>query len=880
MRKLVAVVLLLNAALGRAQDDVVYYQDALRGEAMIDAFVVAFDSDSVAKRYLLEQKIITRLFATYDETAYVQTLRHLHALENKHPDAVLALSDSIQAYWDSHYLQSYLVGSADAYGKLKFLATLGMIGGGLGLLKNPLASLATLKNLNFLLPLSGGVGAYYAVEFFRKPPDVPRDPQQILSFASGKRYFAYEQKRNDYLYRLFAVGIGLGAGEFIFKTLGKDFVASSRSAASNRKQASSKKSTASAPGHGGLAYVEEQAVPNDGRKFSESVQNAGRGRDSLFRPRLTISYLSRAAATVFGIYLLHKGTHYLLRTLEIKRVEGKFHRARADFNTAVQIGDQQTLITTAKALFDTTLQLVTLYELPHLHTIVEFEKEFSKEAMQLQVGTDEDMRVKLQEMTMKLSKSLRAKLQRAIAVRNYRYESVPLLQAMTQMRYSKLRTDNNDERIAQLLQEFAKRDINSIPTEDESTGDRDAEFNRWVQAELADRYAVAQQTLAAGKLQHNIELLFQVAALFKASSTAHEFAFLQHFYQHLLAKFQNMLLMYRNFAKIIEHNAVWEIEFSAAELEAVLDLYLDYYQADNRSAVQLPQQQGQKLLTSTRGFARFLAEYIAALPTKPYNQLILRILDIYHTQPQQRAALLTLVQDIEEKVEIHDRFYDTAWLATIEGGFIAAGLLMAGRMAAKLVHVLGADVSKPRWQWIARLLGTGKHWAQLGKTVVVGSAAGYVYHFVKKLRTHKLPPETALLGVQKVIALDLAHKSCLLRHEVDAERKDHEQLETFNAEQIQQEREKIAAFATRLRMLSGQTNHLHEAAPRLRVNHTLPLPQTYYGSGVCAPKADADGDTVVSITPLTQDLEQVGGNLSRWKQTLDIIEYRRRLQAQ
>ena len=72
--------------------------------------------------------------------------------------------------------------------------------------------------------------------------------------------------------------------------------------------------------------------------------------------------------------------------------------------------------------------------------------------------------------------------------------------------------------------------------------DDDTELNKkfaaWVQLSLSDRYAVAQETLEKGKLQRNTELLFQVAALFKASAADRDFAFafLQHFYQQLLAK--------------------------------------------------------------------------------------------------------------------------------------------------------------------------------------------------------------------------------------------------------------------------------------------------------------------------------------------------------
>ena len=305
-----------------------------------------------------------------------------------------------------------------------------------------------------------------------------------------------------------------------------------------------------------------------------------------------------------------------------------------------------------------------------------------------------------------------------------------------------------------------------------------------------------------------------------------------------------MLLMYRNFEAIIDHNAVWQVKFSAAELDAVLDLYLDYYQANSSAAVPVPQQrQGRKVLTSTRGFARFLAEYIADLPTKSYNQLVLRMLDIYREQPQHRAALVVLLADIEEKAELHDSYYDSIWLSTLEGTFIGAGLLMVTRLAAKLTHMLGADVTKSQFRWIAKLLGTEgslynhetgglrlvtkQHWAQLGKVAMVGAAAGYVYYFAKKLRTDKLPPKAALFDVQKALTFDLAYRTCVLEHEVSARVKDKDELQAYNTEQIQQEREALAAFAVRLQTLSTQASHLNDECAELewqpQFNTTTPV---------------------------------------------------------
>ena len=883
----IGVMILCNV--GQAQDTVVYHRDATQSKALVDTYVSVFEADDDTQIYWQQKQIITYLFEAYDRQVYTETLHYLHSLENVHPDAVLALSDSLQAYWDSNYLQSYLVGSAAEYGKLKFLATLGMVGGGLGLLKNPLASFATLKGFNFLLPLAGGVGAYYAVEFFRQPlPDVPLEPQQVLSFASGARYFSYAQKRNDYLYRLFSVGIGLGSGEFIFKALGGNF---------QPHKSAGESASKSAPKAGGLTYVEKSNLAREGGEHADdAAKRIGGTSDSLFRPQFKFSYFARAAGAILGIYLLHKGTHRLLHEVELHKTERELREAQEAFAAARHNGDQQALIATAKQLADTTLQLVTLYEMPQLHAMVEFEQQFSQQASQLTNATDEELRNSLQDMTLKLSKSLQTKLTRAMARQNYHYDRVPLLHALTRASYTQLKQTNRDTHVAELLQEFEQEHAEALVVSalsDSSVPSLDKKFTAWVELSLSDRYAVAQQTLEEGKLQRNIELLLQVAAVFKASAAERDFAFLQHFYQQLLAKFHHMLLMYRNFEAIIDHNAVWQIKFSAAELSAVLDLYLDYYQADSRATVSVPQaRQGRKVLTSTRGFARFLAEYIAALPTKSYNQLLLRAFSIYREQPEHRAALVVLLGDIEEKAELHDSYYDSLWLSTLEGSLIGAGVLMVTRMAAKLMHVLGAEVSKPHFRWIAKLLGTGgsifpdeetlrlstrQHWTQLGKAALVGAAAGYVYYFAKKLKTHKLAPKAMLFDVQKDITLDLAYRACILTHEVSASSKDETELESYSAEQIQQERVTLAGFAVRLRTLSTQASHLHESAPSLSGNHRASLPLAYRDTAVgqCSAIVAVDGQTMVSMSPLAQDLDRTARQLRAWKQTLDVIEYRR-----
>ena len=70
---------------------------------------------------------------------------------------------------------------------------------------------------------------------------------------------------------------------------------------------------------------------------------------------------------------------------------------------AVSAGDTAQTINAAQQLAATTTQLVTLYEMKHLHTMVEFEQELSKKAAQ-QAGSDAGVREKIEQITTQLSK--------------------------------------------------------------------------------------------------------------------------------------------------------------------------------------------------------------------------------------------------------------------------------------------------------------------------------------------------------------------------------------------------------------------------------------------------------------------------------------------
>ena len=324
MIRLLLIVMLLVATATQAQDDSVHYADASQEKALVDDYLANFTAQ--AKPLVTEIKLLQRLFDSYDRAVYEETLVYLQSFAAQQPEAVLALSDSIQTYWDSHYLHSYISGTSAEYGKLKFLSALGMAAGGIGLLKNPLAAFSTLKHLNLLLPIAGGLGAYYAVDFFRQPAqDIPPEPQEILSLAQGKRYFAYQQKRNDYLYRLFSVGAGIGTGKFAFDALTKN---------------------------------------------SDEVYK-------ILKPRLKPRYLKGLAGALLGYFAIQQGSYYVLRAVEVKRAESKFQNSLQDLYSAASAGDKGQAIEATQQLMAMTTQLVTLYEMKHLHTMVEFEQELS-----------------------------------------------------------------------------------------------------------------------------------------------------------------------------------------------------------------------------------------------------------------------------------------------------------------------------------------------------------------------------------------------------------------------------------------------------------------------------------------------------------------------
>ena len=388
----------------------------------------------------------------------------------------------------------------------------------------------------------------------------------------------------------------------------------------------------------------------------------------------------------------------------------------------------------------------------------------------------------------------------------------------------------------------------------------------------------------------NLALLWQVAMVFKTLGEDTQLSVLSHFHHKMQAKFNNMLLMYENFEKIVEHNQLWKLKFTVEDLQVALAVYLDYHQADSEQIARLAQYgYTQEVLTSTRSFARFLGKEIALLQDKKdFNLMLLHILDIYQQQAQHRDALATLIQDIDEQAELHDSYYNSVVAEGVKGAFAGMFALMGAAGITNLLQTLGMDTSKQPLRQLAKLLAfeNGKQWnfaglptnlkalQRLGIVGVAGAGIGVLVYYLHKLHTHKLSPEVALLDTQKLVAVELAYRACQLAHDVEASNKDKAALQTYSVEQIEKERDVHASLAQRFDALASEVNHLHNVAPRLRVNHELDVqPETRIKPEVAA--CAAQEVSAVSITPLTEDLRSVGTKLRQRKDILDSIDGQR-----
>ena len=869
----------------------IVYHDTSQEKALIDSYLQAFTNNNTIGSYYDSKNLIDRLFNNYQAEVYRQALQYLDQQTSSYPQAVIALGDNIQSYWDSHYLQGYLLGNAGDYGKLKFFSILGMIVGGVGIWKNPFASLGTLKSLNVLLPLAGGAVGGYAVKFFRKPSANPPEPQEFLRVATGDNKFSYAQKRNDYLYRLFSVGGAIAGGDVIFKGIAKTIykettggLAIVDSPATNSTDEPPPKTDQSANKSTGELTRSAKTVNGATSQAGRQASHAGDEIGSLFKPALNEwskfkGWLAPAVGTLFAMYAVNKASYYALRLTEIKKVEHELKKNLEKIDYLVQVGDLEAVINVAQLINVTVLKLVTLYEMEHLRMIVDFETEFAKKASQL-ARSDNDVRLKIEELLLKLTDNLPAKLTRALDRDNYRYANVGTIKHLKQLTYQAVIADQQlaqQPEVASIINSFNEERV-------VDRGEIDREFASYLQLLLADHYSDAQLTIAGGKLQKNIEILFQVATVFKRLSDNQQFAFLNHFQYKLEAKFHNISLLYENFASLLERNAILrEKKFSQADLQATIVTYLDYYatdsqattKSDNNKPLPVTVHQGGQL-TSTRSFARYLAEFIGKSDTKTYNTLVLELLAIYKEQPERREAVAVLLKDIEEVGELHDSYYDSAVMSGIEGGFVGAFALVGARALAKLVHMIGKDLGRlEAFSIIEKFLGV-RPWKQMAIFFAAGVGAGVSYHYVKELLTHKIYPQQALFASQKLITFELAQQTCLLNLEIkDKLITDRQIVNGYSGEQIQGQRELLATFVNRVQQITQQVDHLNKHAPQLQINHYLSeINDNDTVAESCRLTPTANG-YAVSISPLRQDLSHSKSILGQHQRMLDDIEKNR-----
>lgn len=846
----------------------IVYHDASQEKALIDSYLEAFTNNNTIGMYYDSKHLIDRLFNSYQASVYQQALQYLDQRSSSYPQAVVVLSDNIQSYWDSHYLHGYLLGNAGDYGKLKFFSILGMVVGGVGLWKNPFASMGTLKSLNVLLPLAGG-GIGYGVSFFRKPSSFPPEPQEFLRVAVSNQPLSYAQKRNNYLYRLFSVGGAIASGDIVFKKI------------ANTKEPAS--------GGGGLARIESKtsyttAASNQLGLTEQSAKKASSITTdySLFKPALGSwqefrGWLIPALGALLGMYAVQELSYRALRLAEIKKVEQELRGGVSTLDYQAKIGDVEAAINTVQSINSSVLKLVTLYEMKHLQMIVDFETEFGKKASEI-ASTDDDIRLKVEQLVVELTDKLPAKLTKVLKRNNYRYADVGTIKHLQQLTYQEIITDQ------QLSQQPEVTAIVDSFTEERGVirGDIDleSEFSSYLKLLLDDRYADAQITIAGGKLQNNIEILFQVASVFRQISNNQQFAFLDHFQHKMEAKFHNMSVMYKNFVSMLERNTILrQKKFSRTDLQATIATYLDYHQADSKANTGndsvVSTHGGQ--LTSARSFARFLAEFIGKSDTKTYNALVLELLATYKEHPYQRPAIAILLDDIEEVSELHDKYYDSLIMSGIEGGFVGAFSLMGARALAKLIHIVGEDLGRGEtFPVIKKLLGAHP-WKQMGAVFSIGAGAGVSYHFIKKMLTHKIYPKQALFAEQKLITFNLAQETCLLNLDINNQLiTDRQTINNYNSDQIQKQREILAAFFNRVQQIEQQLKHLNTHAPQLQINHYLPA--NYHDNTTVAEPCQVTATTngyAVSITPLQEDLNYSKSTLNRQQRMLDKVEENR-----
>ncbi|MDE3270229.1 MAG: hypothetical protein OYH77_08110 [Pseudomonadota bacterium] len=768
------------------------YADASATKQLIDSY---FDlgADNGVAALLKKNKIVKALYQDYDKQAYIESLTHLQSFADQYPDAAIALADAIQSHWDSHYLQSYLNSYASDYGRLKFLSALSMGVGGIGLLKNPFIHHALfISNMHVLLPLAGGAGAYYLLTLYNKDNnDIPADPQSILQLATGANYYSYEEKQRDYLRRLLGVGTGLAGGKLMYRVLAGHFaqsadkpvkpVSSSTVAASHEIKTSPKNTLPQA----------DPAVKYDGylKLPKPKTKRTWMRYKSMFRRPFRKSDFTVIIGALLSYYAIEKASYFALHNMTVVHTRAQLKNALYKLRDAVKRNnDDEKIIAAARQVSDLTIQLATVQEVEHLHSIATYEQELSKPANELaQIGSE--VLKKITALSEKLPKRL------------------------------------------------------PQPQQDEKPQDQQA-----------------MQDIVAGKLASGIDLFQQVGQVFAV--LAADVSYLRFYRDRMLAKHTHLVAMYQNVAKIKEQSINWQNKFSTEELQGALEVYLAYHQAD--AAANLPQRrQQQKIMTSTRAYARFLGERIASSDTKTYNEIILQILSLYDVQPRHREALATLISDIDDLADLRDK---SIIISGIEGAAIGAGVLIAARMLGGLadeLKLLNNAIGIRRFLQVQSF----KH---LGYAAAVGSATAIAWHLLRSLAKRKMPAQESLFEVQKIVAYNLSFNTCVLLRDVrdNITSAQHEP----NTEEIQAERKKLASQVENLNTIAAQANHLSAVAPQLRVAHPVESVKLFSQHKECSLLGN---QRAVSLTTIADDLKAIKSIITTRLRALNAIEKKR-----
>ena len=793
----------------------VYYADASKEKSIIDSYLHNFQNNNQTTAFLQKNELVTRLFSAYDKQVYVETLNYLQSFAYQYPEAVLSMSDAIQLHWDSNYLQNYMEENASNYGKLKFLTILGMSAGVISTLKNPLAHQAfAINKMHVLLPLAGGFGAYYVLNLFNKQnSSIPVEPQRILSLAVGDNYFSYQQKKANYLQRLFATGAGAAGGKLIYQALAGYF--SNKLTVPQVNFSSGNRSMALPPAdpHTPKAVsISPKVKVNPKVKIPKNPKVV----DSMFRRRLRKSDFAVLVGTLLSYYAFEKASYYTLRKLAISKLQAQLKKEIDILHDSANKNDKEMAIKSLKSLSDTAIQLVTIYEIEHLSAVAEYQTEIGKHPHEIgHLGSEvTDKLIKLATKLTKTTKTLKNR---------------------------KLDYTSDDE-----------------------------------EKNLAD----ARNDFLAGKISFSYKVLSQLVSILKGLQDVSSISsYVDHFTNKLTVKHNYIESVYENAWVISDYTKIWKHKFHAEELKSAVEVYLSYYQADQDNKSTAPPtfnsiDMQKEILTSTRAFSRFLAEYIANSETKTYNVLLAHILDVYLRAPEHRPAIATLIDDIKETAIETEGYKNSFWYKTAEGGFLGAAVLMSVRLFGHMAKSFDLDL---QIKWLRKILATNnvatlfKH---LGIAVGIGAGAGAVFHLLTKLKTSKLPAEKALLEIQKQVTYKLSFKACILHQQALANNSKNLNFASMKTEAIQQERLLLSKYIKQLNDLITQTKHLLDSAPQLQINHQIKpliLPESEY------PKCTVSAKSV-SLSPLNDDLKKTKSTLQLQLQRLNEIE-RKRLNA-